>query len=68
MPFDEEKIDFVGWEPSPVDMRRVTPIGGSEVEFANQSLVRWRRLPSGRYVFVRAHFSRVILDMRPSAP
>lgn len=68
MPFDEERIDFVGWEPSPADMRRVTPIGGSEVEFANQSLVRWRRLPPGRYVFVRAHFSRVILDMRPTAP
>jgi len=68
MPFDEEKIAFVGWEPGPLDLRRVTLIGGPEVEFANDMPVRWRRLPPGSYVLVRGHWSRVILDMRLTAP
>lgn len=68
MPLDEETIAFAGWEPGPLDLRRVTLVGGPEVEFANDLPVRWRRLPPGGYVLVRAHFSRVILDMRPSAP
>ena len=63
-PFDEETIVFKGWEPGPLDLRRVTLVDGPEVEFANDMPVRWRRLPQGTYVLVRGHLSRVILDMR----
>lgn len=68
VPLDEETIAFVGWDPGPLDLRRVKLVGGPEVEFANDMPVRWRRLPPGNYVLVRGHFSRVILDMRLNAP
>jgi hypothetical protein len=64
LPFDEERVAFAGWEPASLDMRRVTFVGGPEVEFANFIKVRYRRLPPGAYVLVRGHFSRLILDMR----
>jgi hypothetical protein len=63
-PFDEETIVFNGWEPGPLDLRRVTLLDGPEVEFANDMPVRWRRLPPGTYVLGRGHLSRVIFDMR----
>jgi len=64
IPFDEERVAFAGFEPVSLEMRRVTFIGGPEVEFANFIKVRYRRLPPGAYVLVRGHFSRLILDMR----
>jgi hypothetical protein len=64
LPFDEESVAFAGWEPVSLEMRRVTFVGGPEVEFANFIKVRYRRLPPGTYVLVRGHFSRLILDMR----
>ncbi|HEV8656148.1 MAG TPA: hypothetical protein VGR85_11620 [Candidatus Limnocylindria bacterium] len=67
LPFDEESVEFMGWEPASLQMRIVTMIGGPEVEFANWVKVKYRRLPPGSYVFVRAHLSRIVLDMRPVA-
>jgi hypothetical protein len=64
LPFDEESVAFAGWEPVSLEMRRVTFVGGPEVEFANFIKVRYRRLPPGAYVLVRGHFSRLIVDMR----
>lgn len=64
LPFDEETIAFAGWEPGPIDLRHVKPIGGPDVEFANDLPIRWRRFEPGTYVLVRGHVSRVILDMR----
>ncbi len=65
LPFDEERIAFVGWEPGRVDLRHVKLLGGPEVEFGNNVPIRWRHLPHGDYVLVRGHISRVIVDMRP---
>jgi hypothetical protein len=67
LPFDEETIAFLGWEPGPIDLRHVRLLGGPDVEFANNVPIRWRRFPPGTYVLVRGHVSRVILDMRPAA-
>ncbi len=68
LPFDEEAVEFRGWEPASLQTRIVTMIGGPEMEFADWIKVRYRRLPAGSYVLVRAHLSRLVLDMRPLAP
>jgi len=64
LPFDEESVAFAGWQPAPMDMRRVTFVGGPEVEFANFVKVRFRRLEPGAYLLLRGHFSRLIVDMQ----
>jgi hypothetical protein len=65
VPFDEESVAFTGWEPVSLQMRIVTMVGGSQLEFADWVKVKYHRLPPGSYVLVRAHFSRIVLDMRP---
>jgi hypothetical protein len=65
IPLDEDPIVFSGWGPHRQNSRLLPLADGAQVEFANFVGVEYRDATPGRYVLVRGHFSRVVLDMRP---
>jgi hypothetical protein len=65
VPLDEDPIVFSGWGPHTQNSRLLRLANGEQVEFANFVGVQYGDATPGRYVLVRGHFSRVVLDMRP---